>query len=121
MSLYRQTAFSLLEIVIALALLSFIILNLTAWQLKVRMQALVQYQAFVAIQILQSIAADMHSANPIISWPTWQKRVNSDLPEGHLVVINNQLSLSWKAKDSVWHCPNPIVAERACLSVELAL
>lgn len=115
-----EAGFSFIEILIVLVMLSFLLLFVSTWQMKINTYMLTQYQEFIALEDLQSIADQIYLNEwSIFSWQDWQQKVSAELPEGQLALDQKNLLISWKNLTGGWYCPGRSVLRKACFSLEI--
>jgi Tfp pilus assembly protein PilV len=116
-----EEAFSLIEVLIVLVMLSFLLLLISSWQIKINEYTLNQSQEFIALEDLQSIADQIYfNEGSILSLQDWQKKISTELPDGKMALVHHQtLLVSWKNLKGDWYCPGNPVISRACFSLEV--
>lgn len=111
----KSAGFSLLEVLVAVSLLSLVAVELAYWQLSTVLAAKQQLWQTVALQQLANAAAVQCDQQFRLS--SWQQDNAQYLPLGISGNIGQQWWLSWHGSDGGWQCSAQPQLHRHCLQV----
>jgi len=116
---HRKDGYTLIEMLLAIILLSFLLLTVGRWQFDMIYQLQRQYWQTIAIQQLQNMLVELQSGgvnSMIIN--NWNQNNRFLLPKGFGQLNSTQLQLNWQVNHGIWYCSTPADQQHACLSIK---
>ncbi len=116
-NLYNQTvaAFTFMEVLVALALLTFMLLTVAALQLTLCRRAQQLHWQTVALQQLDNMLATVAVGQSNLN--LWNRENAQRLPQGVASWQQGLLLLQWRSDSGVWNCPNARSPHFSCFAV----